>query len=240
MKVRCLLVDDEPLAIRLLQKHLQQLDNFEVTATCHNASQAYEILCSDAIDLLFLDIRMPQVSGISFLKTLRNPPKTILTTAYREFAMEAYDLGVIDYLLKPVTFERFMKGIEKFNSLNAAVAAMPTATNGTEKSYLIIRSGTKHMKIYTEEICYLESIKDYIKIHTTDKSIIAKYRISDIEASLNEKGFLRVHRSFIININKITAFSATDIELGSIQLPIGATYKEYLRKAINLDNHLLK
>ncbi|NIG52994.1 LytTR family DNA-binding domain-containing protein [Chitinophaga sp. Cy-1792] len=239
MKVRCLLVDDEPLAIRLLQQHIQQLADFEVTATCHNVARANEILCSTAIDLLFLDIRMPQVSGISFLKTLRNPPKTILTTAYREFAMDAYDLGVIDYLLKPISFGRFMKAIERYNSLHIPVTTPPPAVSA-EKPHLIIKSGVKHIKLYTAEICYLESIKDYIKIYTTDKEIIAKYKISDMETALNDKGFLRIHRSFIININKITAFTNTDIELGSIELPIGANYREYIRKAMMTDNHLLK
>lgn len=230
MKIKCLLVDDEPLAIRLLQNHLRQFDSFEVVASCPDAIKAHEILNVKTIDLMFLDIKMPKISGIEFLKTLRNPPKTILTTAYREFALDGYDLEVIDYLLKPITFDRFLKAIDRFLRQNNS--AMPSMQPVPGNAYLNIKSGNKYQKINTDDILYIESVRDYIKIVTTEKEIIAKYKISDIETEVCNKGFLRIHRSFIISTKKITAFSATGIELGKVEIPVGASYKEVLKKAM--------
>lgn len=233
MKMRCLLVDDEPLAINLLRKHFQQLDSFEVVATCHNAVKASEILRSEHIDLLLLDIKMPQISGIDFLKTLQHPPKTILTTAYREFALEGYDLGVIDYLLKPISMDRFLKAIDRFWQLHHA--PVPAIKTDTPTSYLVVKSGNKYQRINTADIYYIESLRDYIKIYTAGKEIIAKYKISDFEAAVSNKGFLRVHRSFIVNIKKVTAFSPIDIEMDKYEIPVGASYRELIRKTLQMD-----
>ena len=232
MKVRCLLVDDEPLAIKLLEKHLLQLSNFEVVATCSNAAKAYEVLRTMDIDLLFMDIRMPQLSGIDLLKTIRNPPPAILTTAYREFALDAYDLGVIDYLLKPISFERFIKAIDRFwkQQQPASVKVLPS-----EDPYLVIKSGNKYQRIPAAGIYYIESLKDYIKICMGEKEIVARYKISDLEAEISNRGFLRVHRSFIVNMQKVTAFSAAGIELGKYEIPVGISYRELARKALKLE-----
>jgi two-component system LytT family response regulator len=231
MKIKCLLVDDEPLAITLLEQHLQQLDYFEVAATCNNAVKALSLLNSQHIDLLFLDIKMPKISGLDLLKTLKNPPKTIITTAHREFALDGYDLDIVDYLLKPITFDRFFKSIERYlrNSNQTIAEVMPSS----EAQFIYIKSGTKYFKLNVDDILYAESLKDYIKVHTTDKQIIAKYKISDFEKELNGKGFLRIHRSFIVNLKNITAFTAADIEIGAVELPIGFSYKEYVFKALN-------
>jgi len=191
MKTRCLLVDDEPLAIRLLENHISKIDSLEVVATCNNAIKALEILKKEPIDLLFLDIKMPNITGLEFLKTLKNSPKTIITTAYREYALEGYDLDILDYLLKPITFERFFRAIERF--------------------------------FRNEQVV---SLKDYILIHTNAKEIRTKYKISDFEKELAQKSFLRVHRSYIVNLKRITAYTPHDIELGSIEIPIGVSYKE--------------
>jgi two-component system LytT family response regulator len=233
MKIRCLLVDDEPLAIALLQKHLQQLDFFEIAGTCNNALKAMEILNTQSIDLLFLDIKMPKISGLDLLKTLRNPPKTIITTAYREYAIDGYDLDIVDYLLKPITFDRFFKAIERY--LRNGNRVVPEVLSSSEDKIIYLKSGNKYFKLNINDILYVESLKDYIKVHTTGKQIVAKYKISDLEKKLEKKGFLRVHRSFIVNQKNITAYTAADVEIGSIEIPIGFSYKEYVFKTLNAD-----
>ncbi|OSY87466.1 chemotaxis protein CheY [Tenacibaculum holothuriorum] len=225
-KIKCLLVDDEPLAIKLLEKHIAKIESLEVVATCNNAIKAFEILNTKQVDLLFLDIKMPNLTGIDFLKTLKNPPKTIFTTAYRDYAIESYDLGVIDYLLKPITFERFFKAIDRFLKDNTTQTEVISKKN-TPDDFMLIKSGSKFHKVVVEDILFIESLKDYIKIHTVnDKRIVSKYRISEIEEELKDKSFLRVHRSYIINIDKISAFTVNDIEVDSTEIPIGASYKE--------------
>ncbi len=226
MKIKCLVVDDEPLAIRLIEKHIAKIDNLEVVATCNTALKAFEILNLQKIDLMFLDIKMPNITGIEFLKNLKNPPKTILTTAYRDYALEGYDLGVVDYLLKPITFERFFKAVDKFLSTNTANIEVKTKESVPDE-FILVKSGIKNYKINTNDIIYIESLKDYIKINTTgDKNITSKYKIGDIQQELNQDNFLRIHRSFIINTSKITAFTLNEIEVGGIEVPIGASYKD--------------
>lgn len=225
MKIKCLIVDDEPLAIKLIEKHISQIDALEVVATCNNALKAFEILNNQKIDLLFIDIKMPNMTGIEFLKNIKNPPKTILTTAYRDFAIEGFELGVVDYLLKPITFERFFKAIDKFLMDYTKVEIKPAKTQNEE--FIVIKSGIKNHRINTNDILYIESDKDYIKIVLNDKcQITSKYKISDIEVDLNQDKFLRIHRSFIINCSKITAFTINEIEVSGIEIPIGASYKE--------------
>ena len=166
---------------------------------------------------------------IYFLKTLKNPPKTILTTAYRDFAIEGFELEVSDYLLKPIIFERFFKSMERFLRENKTDITPEITTQ--KKEYLIIKSGTKNHKVIIEEILYIESLKDYIKIHTQDGgNIVSKYRISDIENNLPNDQFIRIHRSYIINTEKITAFTTSEIEVNGIEIPIGASYKEIVEQ----------
>jgi DNA-binding LytR/AlgR family response regulator len=227
MKYKCLIVDDEPLAIRLIEKHISQIESLEVVATCNSAIKAFEIVNTQQIDLLFLDIKMPNLTGIDFLKSLKNPPKTIFTTAYRDFALESYDLETVDYLLKPITFERFLKAVDKFTRLSTQT--FPQVQKETIVSdYIVVKSGSKHHKIVLNDIVYIESLKDYIQIHLhNDTTIVTKYTLSDIEKELATYNFLRVHRSFIINTTNITAFSTNEIDLNhSKEIPIGASYKD--------------
>lgn len=225
MKIKCLIVDDEPLAIKLIEKHIAKIDNLEVIATCNNALKAFEILNTQTIDLMFLDIKMPSMTGIDFLKNIKNPPKTIFTTAYRDFAIESYDLGVVDYLLKPITFERFFKAVDKYLSEKSIPIVKQEQLISEE--YIIVKSGIKNHKIDTKDILYIESIKDYIKIFlTNNQTITAKHKISDMEVELNHNRFIRIHRSFIINREKVSAFSNNDIEVNGAEVPIGASYKE--------------
>ncbi|WP_413667991.1 LytR/AlgR family response regulator transcription factor [Mucilaginibacter sp. Mucisp86] len=227
-KIRCLLVDDEPLAISLLQNHIRQLDFLEVATTCPNALKAVEVLKNTTIDLLFLDIRMPAISGIDFLKTLHHPPKVILTTAYREYALEGYDLDIVDYLLKPITFERFFKAVERYLRTHE----LPSSASEILPDSICIKSGSKNIRLQTDNILYIESLKDYVKIVTTGETLQAKYRISDLETELTPKGFLRIHRSFIVNPQKVTAFTANDVEIGKTELPIGESYKATVMKLL--------
>lgn len=227
MKIKCLIVDDEPLAIRLIENHIAKIDALEVVATASSALKAFEILNTQKIDLLFLDIKMPNITGIDFLKSLKHPPKTIFTTAYRDFAIESYELEAVDYLLKPITFERFFKSVDRYLRDSATVNTFSNPEIPKKEDYILLKSAGKNFKIKLDDILYVESIKDYIKVHKTDGSnITSKYKISNLEAELPSDHFVRIHRSFIINAAKITAFSNTDIEVLGIDLPIGISHKE--------------
>jgi two-component system LytT family response regulator len=230
MKVKCLLVDDEPLAIQLIQNHLAQLDSFEVVATCSNAVKALEILRSTPVDLLFLDIKMPKLTGLDFLKSLKNPPAVIITTAYREYALEGYDLDLVDYLLKPITFDRFFKAIDRYLRSKGAVKQELSVTE--DQSFIHVRSAGKIHRLHADGIMHIESVKDYIVIHLTNKKITAKYKIGDLETEIKSKSFLRIHRSFIVNLPKITAFTVNHVEIGGIEIPIGSSYKENVLKIL--------
>ncbi len=233
MKVKCLIVDDEPLAIRLIENHISKIDALEVVATCSNALKAFEVINTQQIDLMFLDIKMPNISGVDFLKTLKNPPKTIFTTAYRDYALESYDLEVVDYLLKPITFERFFKSVDRFLREKQAGEYGKYQKNPAE-DFLVVKSGNKFCRTRWSDILYVESLKDYIKIHTADgKNILSKYRIGDFERDMEGQQFLRVHRSFIINLEKITAFTSNEIELGTVQIPVGSSHKDKVLAFLN-------
>lgn len=226
MKIKCLVVDDEPLAVRLIENHIAKIEALEVVATANSALQAFEILNTQKIDLLFLDIKMPNITGIDFLRSLKHPPKTIFTTAYRDFAIESYELEAVDYLLKPVTFERFFKSVDKYLRESNPVADLSISIP-KEEDYILLKSAGKIFKIILDDIVYVESIKDYIKVHKTDgNAITSKYKISNLEIELPSDNFIRIHRSFIINTAKVTAFSNTDIEVSGIDLPIGISHKE--------------
>jgi len=228
------LVDDEPLAISLLQKHVKQLDFLEVAGTCSNALKALEVLKGTAVDLMFLDIRMPAISGTDFLRTLRHPPKVIITTAYREYALEGYDLDIVDYLLKPITFDRFFKAIERYLRTHDLPAPLAPSVPASHPSEISIKSGYRNIRINTDNILYIESLKDYVKIVTASDTILTKYRIGDMGNDLSAKGFLRIHRSFIVNLKHVSAFTASDVEIGKIELPMIYSYNEFTDKVLKV------
>jgi DNA-binding LytR/AlgR family response regulator len=222
MKYKCIIVDDEPLARELIASHLAHFDNFELVASFENALKAYAFLESNMIDLMFLDIEMPLLKGNDFLKKLKNPPKVIFTTAYREYALEGYELNVIDYLLKPITFDRFFVSIEKFKHLQIPKAP----ENLTNEDHIFISSGSKNIKIIFDHILFIESLKDYITIHLENgKSHHLKQNISAFEKML-DSNFIRIHRSYIIQTKKLTAYSKNEVEINAIEIPIGSSYKE--------------
>lgn len=234
MKLKCLLVDDEPPALTILEKYISMVNQLEVTGKCSNAFQAMEILQQKKVDLLFLDIQMPKLSGTSFLKTLSHPPKVIFTTAYKEFASEAFDLDAVDYLVKPVSLERFLKAVNKVTKAGPVTdekEPLPVS-NG----FLYFRAERKMVKVFLEEIIYVESLKDYIKIYrVNDKPLLVKQSMGTLEAMLPQHLFVRVHRSFIVAIHKITAFTSHDIEVGNIEIPIGRLYAGSLQKLSDLN-----
>jgi len=221
-KYKCLIVDDEELARELIATHVSQLPDFEVVAICASAIEASSVLQNETIDLLFLDIEMPVLKGTDFLKNLVHKPKVIFTTAHREYAIESYELNVVDYLLKPIVFNRFFKAIEKF--LDTQIVVNSSAKT-TELTHIFVQSNKKNIKVSYDEILYVESIKDYIKIHTTESQLVIKHGISAFEEKLDSR-FLRVHRSYIVNSQKVTAYTKQDIEIGDLEIPIGDLYKK--------------
>ena len=222
---KCIIVDDEELARRLIKRHLSELDNFELVATCESAMEAHKIIKEQSIDLMFLDIEMPLLKGTEFLKNLSNKPKVIFTTAFREYALEGFELNVVDYLLKPINFTRFFKAIEKF---------LENANKDTKSSipkYIYVQSNKKNIKIVLNDVLYIESMKEYVQIHFIDRKVIFKGGISAFEKKLNSH-FIRIHRSYIVNTDKISAFTKRDIEIGDIEIPIGDLYKESVLEKI--------
>ncbi|MCD9015077.1 LytR/AlgR family response regulator transcription factor [Parachryseolinea silvisoli] len=232
--VKCLVVDDEPLARELVESHLAKLDQFEHTASCNNALAAFSILNSQDIDLMFLDIQMPMITGLDFIRNLKSPPKVIITSAFRHYAIDGFDLDVVDYLLKPITFERFLKAIEKYLQLARPVKVIERVPEKPALDFVYLRSNKKHHKVDVAEILYIESNKDYITVHMTGRELVVKQPISEVEGMLDEKRFLRIHRSYLVNVDKITAFTASDIEINAVELPIGTNYKKVIAAALNI------
>ncbi len=245
MPTRCLIIDDEPLAIEILESFVQRIDSLELVGTCTNGVKAFDILRTEQVDLLFLDIQMPKLTGIEFLKVLNPSPKVIFTTAYREYAVESYELNVVDYLLKPIAFDRFLMAINKVIEPNAAADESPQDLAGTssveQDAYLFLKSDRKMVKVYLKDIAYIESLKDYVRVRTiTGNEVISLQKISYLEKKLPSDCFMRVHKSYLISLRKIEAFSATTIEIGGKEVPIGRSYKSEVMKALEKDRSILK
>lgn len=215
--IKCIIVDDEPLAAALLENHLSKINGLKLVGKAANAIEAYKILQNQAVDLMFLDIQMPDLNGIDFLKSLPQKPRTIFTTAYRDFAIEGFELEAVDYLLKPITFERFFRSVERI---------MRNAPD-TKEDFIIIKTEGMHRKLLLSEILYLESQGNDVKIVSiTQENVISKTKIADLETALCGKGFVRIHRSFIINTPFVTAFSSHEVLVGEHQIPVGRSYKQ--------------
>ncbi|WP_299682260.1 LytTR family DNA-binding domain-containing protein [uncultured Dokdonia sp.] len=232
-KVRCIVVDDEPLAIELLEGHIQQFAQLELVATCWNAIDAFEIVKNTTVDIIFLDIQMPGLSGIQFVKSLQNPPAIIFTTAYREYAVESYELDVIDYLLKPITMDRFFKSITKyFDTVRSPIIQKEVSlTSVEEDEHMYVNTNRKYVKIVFKDVLYVESIKDYVRIHLENGTISTKDKISVFEQKVPSY-FMRTHRSYMVNRNKITSYTMQDIEIGAVEIPIGISYKKEVIKKL--------
>jgi DNA-binding LytR/AlgR family response regulator len=230
MKTCCLLIDDEPLALKVLENHIESIPHLEITASCSNAFAAMQILQENNIDLMFLDIQMPKFIGTAFLRTLRKPPKVIFTTAYKDYAVEAFDLNAIDYLLKPVTLERLIKAVNKI-SIEPSTSIAEEQTVLEQEGFAYFRSDRKMIKVKFDDILFIESMKDYVKVvRSGEKPLLVKQSISSLENMLPSNHFVRIHRSFIVAIGKITAFTNHDIEIGGIEIPIGRLYSQHIER----------
>jgi len=228
--IRCVVIDDEQPARELILLHLSSLRDFEVLATFDNALDAFNFLQKNVVDLIFLDIQMPRVSGLELIRSLKLCPKVILTTAFREYAVEAFELEVMDYLVKPITHERFMKAISRFNY---SQTERPDTANSFDTAYIFLKAGKGLTKIYLKDILYIEGLRDFIKVHTAERVFVASERLSYMEDKLPEKQFARVHKSFIVALGKINSLQAEQLMIGTAAIPIGRVFKnEFLKKVM--------
>lgn len=231
--IRCLLVDDEPPAIELLEKYASMIDQLEVVGTSHSAVKAFDMVREKAVDLIFLDIRMPVLNGIDFIKTLKNPPSIILTTAYREYAIDGYDLDIIDYLLKPIAFDRFLKAVDRYRD-RTATRVVEKELNPAEPDEFILCNvnRTKH-KIWFKDILYIESLKDYVRFHTTKGRLVVKGNLGSFMKQLPAEQFARIHRSYSVSLAKINAHNHREVLVEGHSLPIGHTYRQGLSEKMS-------
>jgi DNA-binding LytR/AlgR family response regulator len=234
-KITCLAVDDEPPALTILQQYISSVPGLELAGTCNNAVEAMDSLQNTRVDLLFLDIQMPQLLGTDFIRTLSNPPKVIFTTAYRKFAVEGFELNAVDYLLKPISFDRFIKAVNKVMDTRLPATEIGEAKNKkeVEETLLYFRSDRKMIKVSLDEILYIESLKDYIKVITPSKTIITKQSISSLEETLPKDKFLRIHRSFIVSLDKIECFNSEMVEIAKKEFPISRMYKHEVERVLH-------
>jgi DNA-binding LytR/AlgR family response regulator len=233
--MRCLIIDDEPLARELLESYIAKIEELKLIKSCGNALDAFSVLQEKSIDLIFLDIEMPQVTGIELLRSLRDRPHIILTTAYREYAFEAYDLDVVDYMLKPVTFERFLRGIGKIKQLKQydtpGEVTIPL-NSSFDDAYLYLKENREMVKVFLKDILYIESLRDYVRVKTVHREVITYQKISYLEQKLPQNKFLRIHRSFMVAVDKIISFSPSNVRINTTDIPIGRNYKNPTLKVL--------
>ncbi len=222
--IKCIIVEDEVLAQNVIQAHLAKIDTFELVAICNNAMEAGNVLNTREVDLIFLDIQLPGMTGLNFLRALPDPPLVVLTTAYAEYALESYELNVIDYLLKPISFERFYKTVNKIMDGRLFEQVVKDEEN-LFNDHIFIKSGGKFFKVNFSEIIYIQSMKDYLKIHTSQYNLVTHQTMNDIEKALPSKQFMRVHKSYIIAIAHIKSIYGNSIEIDKATIPVGNNYK---------------
>jgi DNA-binding LytR/AlgR family response regulator len=238
-KIICLAVDDEPPALQLIEKYISTVPVLELKASVNNAVDASAILQNNKIDLIFLDIQMPQLLGTDFMRSLINPPKVIFTTAFRKYAVDGFELDAVDYLLKPISFERFLKAVNKVMRLNITTTENDllfkiSEANINTESFIYLRADRKNIKVNFDDILFIESLKDYIKVVTKDKIIVTKQAISSIEENLPADLFIRTHRSFIVSINKIESYTSELIQINKYEIPISRSYKHEVEKLLKV------
>lgn len=233
-KIKCLLVDDEPPAIQLLEKHISMIDQLEISEKSFSAVNAFDILKTKKIDLMFLDICMPVLNGMDFIKTLKNPPAIILTTAYREYAIDGYDLDVIDYLLKPISFNRFLKAVDRYKErVNSHPTKDKLNTPNLNTEHIYLNVNRTHHKVILSEIMYIESLKDYVRIHMPDSRLVVKGNIGSFMKLVPNDQFVRIHRSFAIATSKIQSYNQKEVQICGKKLAIGASYREAFMEHLN-------
>ncbi|WP_425237595.1 LytR/AlgR family response regulator transcription factor [Ulvibacterium sp.] len=230
--IRCLILDDEPIAITVIESHLKEFKDLKVVATCRNASEAFEVLRKEKIDLIFLDIEMPKLDGLSFLKSLKDPPLVLITTAHRNFALDGFELDVVDYLLKPIPLDRLMQAIGKVRRLLRADQGYHP--NGIDPlSYIFVKSDRENVKINLMDIRYIESLKNHVKIVTSQKNHITMVSIGEMQNKLPKNLFVRIHRSFLVNLNHIQNYTNTYVVIDRKSFPLGNVYKNAVLEVLD-------
>jgi DNA-binding LytR/AlgR family response regulator len=235
MKIRVLIVDDEPHAIEVIENYLRMFSEMELVGKCTDAIQAFQLLQQKTVDLMFLDIQMPGLKGTEMLRSLKNPPKVIFTTAYSEYALEGFELNAIDYLLKPIPFERFLRAVDKIYHLpDSRSKALITheIPVGDHDAFIYLKVDRKTIKVNISDILWIESLRDYVKVVVEEQVYITKQKISLLEELLPENKFVRIHRSFIVALAKIDSFYSYSIEINGHELPIGRNYKQDVQKRL--------
>lgn len=223
--IRCIAIDDEPLALDVLEDFISKVPFLKLFKTCQSAVEAIEVLHQENIQLIFLDIQMPQISGVQFLKSLEQRPKVIFTTAYSDYALEGFNLDAVDYLLKPFTFERFLKAVNKaYQQINMQLVA-GDQPNPAVKDYMFVKSGYDIIKVQYKQIRYIEGLKDYVKIHTDEKIVVSLMSMKTLADDLPAH-FIRVHRSFIVNFERITLVQKRKVFIQKVEIPIGEVYRD--------------
>ncbi len=236
--MNCLIVDDEYMARLLLEEYVKKVPFLTLVGTCENALEAFHLLKTEVVDVIFLDIQMPHLTGLEFAKILQNKPAIVFTTAYSEHAVEGFQLDVVDYLLKPFSFERFVQAASKASNFVAfhKKAPLPLPTESSLPGYFFVKSDGKQIKIRFDDILYIEGLKEYVSIYTTDKQrVVTLQSIKNLEAFLPKNTFLRIHKSYIISLAHIEALVGNQVEIHNKLLPIGATYKEEVMKSLQLE-----
>lgn len=227
MKYNCIIVDDEPLAIKLIKRHLEHFPDFNIIAECENAIEASSIMLNNDIDLIFLDIQMPEINGIEFLRSLIKKPKVIITSAYKEYAIDGFELDVLDFLLKPITLDRFFKAINKFTESIKKNKNLNSIAPNREKNIndIYIKDTNKTYRVNPDDIIYIEGMREYIKVYTASENIVTKCSLTNFMEKLPENIFIRTHKSFIVNSKKVSAFTVSNVEINNKKIPIGRSYK---------------
>lgn len=238
MKLRCLLIDDEPPALKILASHISNMNGLEIVAQCRNAIEALDVLHQKTVDVIFLDIKMPKMLGTDFLKSLSHAPKVIFVTAYREYAVEGYELDAVDYLVKPVSFERFVKAITKVRRLmGQEILTISNEYKPNPEAFVYLKVDKNMQKVFLNDIVYIESWKDYTKLFlTSGKNLLVKQSISSMVNLLSEHRFVRVHRSYMISMNKISGYNGVSVQLDSKEIPIGRLYKQAVMEILHDHN----
>ncbi len=237
--MKCVVIDDEPFALDLIKDYILRTPFLELTAEFNNPFKALDFINREVVDLLFLDINMPELSGIQLIKSLHNPPLVIFTTAYSEFAVESYNYNAVDYLLKPIPYERFLKAVNKASALKPGApiknitAEIPEKDDKKENSYFI-KSGHQQVKIFVDEILYIEAAGNYMSFVTAEKKIMSLLSMKEAMDLLPEGRFVRMHKSFVVAIDKIEAIDRHEVTIGGSKIPIGVTYREHFYKVMGM------
>ena len=240
MKLNCVIIEDEPLARNLMIEYVKKVPSLNLIEAFSNPLAAMETLRSASIDSLFLDVQMPEITGISLLKILKKRPLVVLTTAYSQYALEGYELDVADYLLKPITFERFLKSVDKITQRLEAVAVIqpsPVEQSSSSSPFIFVKDGTKLVKVKLDEILYIEGLKDYVTIHTTHQKIVTLQRLKTLEEQLPANKFIRIHNSFIVSLDAIDVIQKNEVQIKGATLPVGDTYRKSFKEFIER-NHI--